>query len=176
MKTPAISPWLVVSTIVLATGNSATPGDASWPVGSRGTGARESMQRESTAEQIETPIGADVVVTSSGRVFDARGELLRPNAAASLLDRAEYFEWCLQWNRRQEEIAKQRAIAPRRITGWETKRRGVWQSSRTGGFYRGSRNRGNYESTVRSRQLVWYEGGYGGGPITLYNPYAPPRR
>lgn len=165
------SALLLFVTAAVYAGDSDAPVDASLPV----RAGRTVEARPAAPEADPAPITADALLTSGGNIVDARGELLLPSAAARLLDRAAYFEWCLQWNRQQVSLAKQRAIAPRKITGQETTRRGSWQGTRLGGFYRGSSTRGNYRSTTRSRELVWYEGGYGGGPITLYNPFVSPR-
>ena len=51
--------------------------------------------------------------------------------------------------------------SPRELSGWVTKQRGFAQ-------------RGYFESTTQTYEQVWLSGGYGGGPVTLYNPFVPP--
>ena len=100
-------------------------------------------------------------------------ELLPPYLATQALHGSDYFEWCLRWNKLQEYLAEERAIPPRILRGWTTSRQGYTEG--TGGGYgfssRLTRFRQSYNSTSDSREQQWQLGGYGGGPVMIYNPF-----
>ena len=107
-------------------------------------------------------------------ILDPTGDLLPPLLATRSLSDDDYFEWCLRWNKRQYELASERAVSPRRISGWLTNRSGYARSERAGRFFGSTRTATSYQSTTQSRRQVWYVGGYGGGPVEIYNPFVPP--
>ena len=113
-------------------------------------------------------------VPSNQRILGPTGELLPPYLATRSLGPTDYFEWCLRWNARQYELAKERAVPPRVISGRQTDRRGYsrgWAERRR---FATSRFGRSFGSTTLSREQNWYIGGYGGGPVTIYNPFVPP--
>ncbi len=101
------------------------------------------------------------------------GELLPPYLATRTLSGKAYFEWCLRWNQQQHQLAEQRRIPPRRVSGRVTQRRGFSRSTSSGGYFYGV-SRGDFQSESRDTEREWEIGGYGGGPITIYNPFVPP--
>jgi hypothetical protein len=114
-------------------------------------------------------------VVRNSRILDPTGELLAPYLAAQLLDGKDYVEWCLRWNRNQYTLASQRAVPPRKISGWVTERWGSSWYGTVGGFHRHS-GRQFQKSTTTGREQVWYVGGHGGGPVTIFNPFVAPQK
>jgi hypothetical protein len=107
-------------------------------------------------------------------ILGPTGELLPPILSTQLLGEEDYFEWCLQWNKTQYAQASARAVPPRVISGWLTNRTSYTQSGTAGGLF-GRARRGSRDSTSQSRGQEWRVGGYGGGPVTIYNPFVPPK-
>ena len=114
---------------------------------------------------------ADGQEVTNPTILSPAQDLLPPYIATQQLYGLDYFEWCLRWNKLQDFLAKERAIPPQTIRGSVTTEEGYWESSSGGNPFRSSRAHGSYRSTIRSRQEVWRIGGYGGGPLNLYNPF-----
>ena len=115
----------------------------------------------------------EIKLITNRNIVGPTGELLPPELATRTLGEQDYFEWCLRWNRLQHALATERAIPPQIISGRLTQRDGYSRSSWNGRFFGNARSATSYRSTTRSREEVWHLGGYGGGPVTLYNPFVP---
>lgn len=114
---------------------------------------------------------ADGQTVANPRILGPTQELLQPVLAGETLYGEDYFEWCMRWNKLEEHLAEQRAIAPRSIRG-SVSSGSSFSVGAVGrslfGCTSGSR-RTTFSS--QSREQVWRIGGYGGGPVTIYNPF-----
>ena len=116
---------------------------------------------------------ADGQTVTNGAILGPTDELLLPYVATQALYGSDYYEWCLRWNRLEEYLAEKRARPPRTLRGWATTLQGYSEGTSGGyGFVaRPTRYRNSYTSTSDSREQQWQLGGYGGGPVTIYNPF-----
>ena len=98
-------------------------------------------------------------------------ELLAPFVATRNLHGKDYFEWCLRWNKLQYFLASKRAVPPQTIRGIVTTRHGYSEGGTPNSYWRPPGFGHRSHSTSRTREEVWQIGGYGGGPVTIYNPF-----
>ncbi len=108
-------------------------------------------------------------LTMSVAILGPTSELLPPYIATRNLRGDDYLEWCLRWNRSQQAAAAQRAVPAKVIRGRTTTRRSVSSRGVRGWYWRSYG--GSRDSTSRTREDVWELGGYGGGPLEIYNPF-----
>lgn len=142
----------------------------SQPVSDRVTTEPDTLGRDLRSTQQPVNL-ADGQAVTNNTILGPTQELLPPLVATRTLQREDYFEWCLRWNKLQYFLAEQRAIPPRTIHGSVTSREGYSQEIRGASFWRPARVHNLYNSTSQTREEVWQIDGYGGGPVTVYNPF-----
>ncbi len=115
---------------------------------------------------------ADGQVVTNETILGPNRELLEPYIATRRLQGDDYAEWCLRWNKLQYYLAERRSIPPQTIRGWETNSLSFSQGyAGSYGFGRPARVTRLSNSSSHTREQVWRLGGYGGGPVNIYNPF-----
>ena len=127
---------------------------------------------DSRAQQFgATAALADGQKVTNPRILGLDGDLLAPELATQHLHGADYHEWCLRWNRLAVHRAEQAKIPPLTLRGGTSESSSFTIGTLGTNVFRRTRGTRRTRSTSSFRPQVWRIGGYGGGPVTLYNPF-----
>ena len=124
------------------------------------------------AETYRLPVTlADGQTVTHTRVLGLDGDLLSPELATKNLQGADYHEWCLRWNRLALYRADQEKIPPLTVRGGVSEQTSFATGVLGTNVFRRTLGRRRTRSSSRWQEQVWRIGGYGGGPVTIYNPF-----